>query len=159
MFSLSQKPEMFEQNLTSEDNQHDAAGKLRARLIARAEHVSDFDTSRGQHERRTPNDRHGGQDRNLQKSKRDADRQRIDARRNGEREHRPKRERIVELLRLPARFLYHIGADEGEQHKSNPMVNARDVLLEPDAERIAEQRHQKLKAAEVRTGGTGVRKF
>lgn len=159
MFSLSQKPEMLEQNLTSEGNQHDAAGKLRARLIARAEHVSDFDASRGQHERRTPNDRHGGQDRNLQKSKRDADRQRVDARRNGEREHRPKRERIVELLRLPARFLYHIGADEGEQHKSNPVVNARDVLLEPDAERIAEQRHQKLKAAEVRTGGTGVRKF
>ena len=159
MFPLSQNPEVFEQNLTSEDNQHDAADQLRARFVARAEHVPDFDADHGQHERRTSDDRHGGQDGNLQESERDADRQRVDARRNGEREHRPKRERIVELLRLPARFLYHIGADEGEQHKSNPVVNARDVLLEPDAERIAEQRHQKLKAAEVQAGGTGVRKF
>ena len=150
---------MFQKNFDAQKNQDQTTDKFCFAFIFASEEVANDNSDDREYKGCDTNNTNCFNDRSIKKSKRDADRQRVDARRNGEREHRPKRERIVELLRLPARFLYHIGADEGEQHEGNPVVNARDVLLEPDAERIAEQRHQKLKAAEVRTGGTGVRKF
>ena len=45
---------------------------------------------------------------------------------------------------------YHIYADDPEKDKSNPVVDAGDQMPEIDAEQESDQRHQRLKASEIR---------
>ena len=50
------------------------------------------------------------------------------------------------------RLADHIRADQRKQHKGYPVVDALDQALKLPAQQPAEQRHQRLKAAEIQAG-------
>ena len=74
---------MLKQDLQPDQNQNNAAGQLSAALVARTEHIADIYARKRDNKRRAADDCNGGHDIYLQKGKRRADRQCIDARCNG----------------------------------------------------------------------------
>ena len=94
-----QNAEVFEQDLRAEQDEDPAAGKLCLALEAQADLAAEPDTGRGKGEGDRANERHGGHDaRAGQERERDADGERVDARRDRQQEHGLERQRAVELI-------------------------------------------------------------
>ena len=115
----------------------------------KSEDVADVYAHRGDYESGHADQARGGDDADVQESEGYADGQRVYARRDRHEEHGLEAKIVVELLGLAEGLLYHVAADEGQQNESYPMVNVRDEMLEPEAEQIADDRHEKLKSAEI----------
>ena len=142
---------MLEQNLHADEDENDTAGQLCAALVARAEEIADPNAHEREHKGRAADERDGGRDVHAEEGERDADSQRVDARGDRQREELAiaNAPTVLGLLfLLLAALADHIAADEGEQHKGDPMIPALDVAREPAAEQIARERHERLKAAE-----------
>ena len=98
---------------------------------------------------------HGGQDAHGQKSEGQAHGQSVDAGGQGQRQHGAEAEGGVGLLFVAEGFPYHIAADQSQQDEGDPVVEVRDIGGEPGAQKISQQGHQSLEAAEPETGGEG----
>ena len=144
--------EVLEQDLQAHEDQHDAADKLRARLVLRAEDVADADADGREDKGRHADEADGRDDVDLQERKGHADGERVDARGDRERQHGLDAEGIVQLVGAFARLLDHVRADQREQHEGDPVVEILDEGLKLHAEKIADERHQRLKAAEIQAG-------
>ena len=84
----------------------------------------------------------------LQKREGDAHGQRVDACGDGEGQHGFEAQIVVELFLLPC-LADHAQADHGQQAESDPVIHALDDAHEAVAQRPADHRHQRLKAAEI----------
>lgn len=147
---LSEHAEMLEQDLNAHKDEHSAAEQLRAGFVLEAEHMADLDADAGQHEGRRTDKADRRKDADLKKGKGDADGERIDAGRDGQRQHRAERKRVAEVLLIVlARLADHVRADEAEQNERDPVVDACDKRLKAHAEREADERHEHLKTAEI----------
>ena len=78
--------EVLEQDLQAHEDQHDAADKLRARLVLCAEDVADADADGREDKGRHADEADGRNDVDLQEREGHADRERVDAR--GDRDRR-----------------------------------------------------------------------
>ena len=140
---------MLQKDLCPDQYEDNAARQLRAAFIARAEEVAHHHAEKRQHKRRAADEEHRRHDLHPQKSKRNADRKRIDTRRHGEEQQLFVVDAAIGLLlRCLAALFDHVAADEREQEKHNPMVDLFNIERELAAEKISQQRHQRLKAAE-----------
>ena len=143
---------MLKQDLRAEQDEDHAAGELGLALVAQAEHVAEPDAGRGKDEGDRADERHGGHDtRAGQERERDADGERVDARGDGQQEHGLECKRAVELVLIfGQRLADHVAADDAQQYERDPVIDGGDKLLKLRAEQIAQQRHERLKAAEPR---------
>ena len=157
-FRLSgQDPQMLQQDLQADENQDHAAAQLRPGLEAAAEHTAHTHPHRRKHkgdgadQGSRPQDLPAG---HAQKGKADPHRQGIDAGGHRQGQHRPEAEGGIQFLLLGAAagFPDHAAADEAEQYKGNPVVDAGDRLGKAHPQQPADGRHQPLKAAEVEPG-------
>ena len=88
----------------------------------------------------------------LQKGKCHADCQRVDAGSHCQRQHGFEGEGAVHrFLFVAHRLADHVAADQRQQDKGNPMIDACDHRLKLFAHRISDQRHERLKSAEIQT--------
>ena len=147
---------MLKQDLNSHQDQHDTADPLRLALKACAEEVADPHTQHGEGKRDYTDEGDGGDNTDLQESKRDAHSQRINTGGHGHREHGAGREGGIDRLGLSKGFLDHVGADQREQHEGDPMVDTQYIRTELLGKQIAKKRHSRLKAAKVQAGNNGM---
>ena len=114
--------------------------------------MADLHADARQHKRGCTDERHRRNDIDLQERKRHADRKRVNARGNRKRQHGHKAERIADAFVIVlARLAHHVCANKPQQHEGDPVINACDERLKTHAECIADERHQKLKAAEIQS--------
>lgn len=147
---LSEHTEVLEQDLSTHKDEHSAAEQLRAGFVFKPEHMADPNADARQNKGRRADKADRRKDADLKKGEGDADGERVDAGRDGQRQHRAERERVAEvLLILLARLADHIRADQAEQHKGDPVVDACDKRLKAHAECEADERHEHLKTAEI----------
>ena len=140
---------MLQQNLDAQQDQHHAARKLRRRLVPRAEYVANTNARRRKGKGHAANEQHGRHNIHLQKCKGDTDCERVNAGRHRKRQHGAEAKRVIQALRPGPRLLDHAAADQREQQKRDPVIDRDNHRLKPNAEHVAEQRHQRLKAAEI----------
>ena len=133
---------MLQQDLDTHDDQDDAAGKLCLGLVFQAKNISDLDADDRERERNDADEGHGGNDADLQEGVGNADGESIDAGGDGEEEHCLEIDGVIRgLFLLGEGFLHHIGTDQCKEHKSDPVVNGGDVVLEACSQKIADRGH------------------
>ena len=139
---LSQKTQMLQQDFETHQDQYDTAEQLCAGLVLCAEHMADLHADARQHKRGCTDERHRRNDIDLPERKRHTDRKRINARGNRKRQHGHKAERIADAFVIVlARLAHHVCANKPQQHKGDPVINARDERLKAHAECKADERH------------------
>ena len=97
---------MVQQNFAADDTEDDSAGQFRAGFPFCAEQIPYFYTDSGKNKSDNSNQTDGRQNRDLQKRKGDAQRQRVDTRGKRQDQHVPARQGGVRLRRL---VLYGLG--------------------------------------------------
>ncbi len=153
---------MLDEYLQSDADEYRAADDARAFLEHDADRVPQQHAQRGNDERNDADRARGYPDVFIRERKRDADRERVDACRDG---HDKKGLRAEGVFRLAARasllrfglalfpafadgFEYHLHPDEREQREGDPMVDVADKAIDAFAEEIADHGHQELEEAE-----------
>ena len=148
---------MLQQNFTAQQHQNHAAGQLRPAFALFA-HDAPGSHADGRQDKGGYTDKtDGGDDIHLQKGEGNAHGQGVNAGGDGQREHGFTGEiglhtLLVVLSGLPD----HIDADDGQQHKGDPMVHVGDKRLKADAQQPAQKGHQRLEAAEPQSGDEGM---
>lgn len=151
---------MLQQDLAAHEDQHHAAQQLGLALVLGAEHIAHLQADGREDKGDHANEQHRPEDIHPQEGKGDAHGQGIDAGGNGQGDHGFEGEGIVQLFLFLAQGLAdHVAADEAQQHKGDPMVDADDEGLELGTQQVADEGHQRLKAAEVGTHAQGVLHF
>lgn len=131
--------------------------------------LPDGERERADREGDEPDDSRGNEGVRPDRRESDSDREGVDARGDGEREHDPLAREIA-LLSLVRRayvrvrfflpFLVyleeHLSPDEGEEAERDPMVDARDQRAERGSQEPARDRHEKLEKPEGDRGAQHV---
>ena len=148
---------MFQEDLQADEDQDHTAAQLCLGLEAAAEHTAHAHANSREHKGGGGDQAGGREDLPLahaQEGEAHAHRQGINAGGHSHGEHLFGAEGGVHLLLVivPQRLPDHAAADEAEQHKGDPVVDAGDGRRKPHAQQPADSRHQALEAAEIQSG-------
>ncbi len=149
-FRLSEQP--LDENPQSEKNEDDTAGNLCFFLEPDSETASDEDADKTENKGGAADDGAGREDGSVDKGKGYADCQCINAGGYRQRNHGRSRKTLIHgLFGFPQCFPYHVDADERQNGAGKDAGDRSYDMLQPYGKEIADERHQKLEAAEVDT--------
>lgn len=141
---------MLNQDFEADQKQDDAAGTLGPGFVARAKYGTDLHANYGNQEGDASDKCDRRKNAYFQECEGNADCQRIDAGRDGEKQHGLYvHGRITGFRLLFQGFFDHVKADDAKQNEGDPVVVGFDGTLEADAKQVAEPRHECLKTAEI----------
>ncbi len=147
---------MLEENFEAHQDQHKASDQLGSGAVSGAEGAAQSYADCGQDKGNTSDKTDGGNDLYLQKGKGNPHGQRVNAGGYGQRKHGFDGKGVVQRLRFPAGFPDHVESDESQKEEGDPVIDAGNHRLEAAPQKVADQGHQRLEPAKVKTGSEHV---
>ena len=144
-------PEVLDEDLDADRDQRQAADNLHSPADRAADALAQQDGQKRQRARDQADHDAGEPDAAAEHRQRQADRERVDARRDRQQHQRRAPAGVAPQVLLDSadRRPDHPPADEGEQPERDPMVDRLDVGSNRNAQEPAGHRHQELEQTEV----------